>query len=95
MNVPTVLRDKVCVELNEVVEKSPGGLYIPTIVDQDVVEGKVVSVGNGHILNSGDYFPLSLAIGETVVFKKSVATQVTVGGKKFFVIHESDVLCKY
>lgn len=95
MNIPTVLRDKVCVELNEVEEKTPSGLYIPSIVDQDVVEGTVVSVGKGHLLSSGKFFPLSVKVGETVVFKKSTAIEVSIEEKKFLVIHEADVICKH
>lgn len=95
MNVPTVLRDKVCVELNEVEEKTPSGLYIPPTVDQDVVEGTVVSVGKGHLLSAGEFFPLSVEVGEVVVFRKSSATEVSFKGNKFFVMHEGDVICKH
>lgn len=95
MSVPTVLRDKVCVKLNEVEEKSPGGLYIPSTVDQDIVEGTVVSVGNGHLLSSGKFSPLTLKEGDVVSFKKSSSTLVSIKGEKFFVMHEADVVCKH
>ena len=90
---PKVLKHNLCVVLMEREDKSPGGVYLPAIHDKDVVQGKVVAVGKGHLLTSGEFSPLEVDIDNLIYFRKSEATQIEIGTSKYWILPESSVIC--
>jgi len=86
------LHDRVVVKRTEEERTSPGGIVIPDTATEKPIRGKVVAVGNGKILDSGDIRPLDLKVGDSVLFGKYSGTEVKVDGEELLVMREDDVM---
>ncbi len=86
------LHDRVIVKRMEEERTSPGGIVIPDSATEKPIKGKVVAVGNGKILESGDVRKLDLKKGDTVLFGKYSGTEVKVDGDDLLVMKEDDVM---
>lgn len=77
---------------DEVGTKSPAGIIIPDTVSKDKPEqGIVVAVGEGRY-EQGERIPVSVAVGDRVVFSKYGYDEVKVGGDEYYVVSESNLL---
>lgn len=85
------LHDRVLVERIEQEEKTAGGIIIPDTAKEKPIEGKVLSVGAGSIDERGALRPLSLKVGDRVLFGKWSGTEVKLGGKDLLIMKESDI----
>jgi chaperonin GroES len=71
---------------------SSGGIIIPGSAAEKPNQGEVVAVGPGAVLDSGETRPLTVAVGDRVLFGKYTPTEHTVNGEELLIIKESDVL---
>ncbi len=88
------LDDRVVVELVEAEETTPGGIVLPDTAKEKPQRGRVIAVGPGRLLDSGERCPVSVSVGEEVLFGKYSGTDVEVDGKELKVLRESDILAK-
>ncbi|RMG37177.1 MAG: co-chaperone GroES [Planctomycetota bacterium] len=88
------LDDRVVVELVEAEETTPGGIVLPDTAKEKPQRGRVVAVGPGRLLDSGERCPVSVSVGDEVLFGKYSGTDVEVDGKELKVLRESDILAK-
>jgi len=73
--------------------KTIGGILLPETADKERPEkGEVIAVGPGKLLESGARAPMSVRVGDTIVFKKYSPDEVKLGKEEYLVISESDVL---
>jgi len=86
------LHDRVVVRRMEEERTSPGGIVIPDAATEKPVEGEVLAVGNGKILNSGEQRPVDVKVGDKVLFGKYSGTEVKIGGKELLVLREEDIM---
>ena len=86
------LHDRVIVKRLEQERTSPGGIVIPDSAAEKPVEGKVVAVGKGKILEDGQVRPLDVKIGDKILFGKYSGTEVKVDGEDYLVMREEDVM---
>ena len=86
------LHDRVIVKRLEEERTSPGGIVIPDTAAEKPIQGKVVAVGKGKILDDGNVRPLEVKVGDKVLFGKYGGTEVKVDGEEYMVLKESDVL---
>lgn len=86
------LHDRVVVKRTEEERTSPGGIVIPDTAAEKPIRGKVIAIGNGKILDSGDVRPLDLKVGDNVLFGKYSGTEVKVNGEDLLVMREDDVM---
>lgn len=88
------LRDKVVVQPRPVEEMSKGGIIIPDTAKDAPVEGTVVAVGSGILNRDGNVIPLEVTVGDKILYKKNAqtATEIEVGGDKFIIMSEIDIL---
>lgn len=86
------LQDRVLVERMEEETKTAGGIIIPDNNKEKPAQGKVVSVGKGRLLDSGDYRALEVKEGDTILFGKYSGTEVKVGEKEYLIMREDDIL---
>ncbi|MBS0417314.1 MAG: co-chaperone GroES [Proteobacteria bacterium] len=86
------LHDRVIVKRLESERTSPGGIVIPDSAAEKPVEGKVVAVGKGKILEDGQVRPLDVKIGDKILFGKYSGTEVKVDGEDLVVMREEDVM---
>ena len=86
------LHDRVVVRRTEEERKSPGGIVLPDSATEKPIQGVVVAVGNGKLLESGDLRKLDLKKGDKVLFGKYSGTEVKVDGEELVVMREDDVM---
>lgn len=71
---------------------SQGGIIIPDSATEKPVEGEVIAVGNGKLLDNGELRALDLKKGDKVLFGKYSGTEVKVSGDDFLVLREDDIM---
>ena len=86
------LHDRVIVRRMEEERKSPGGIVIPDSATEKPVQGEVLAVGKGKLLENGDIRPLDVKVGDRVLFGKYSGTEVKVGGEEVLVMREEDIM---
>ncbi len=88
------LDDRVVIEPLTAEEKTAGGIVLPDSAKEKPQRGKVVAVGPGRLLDSGERHPISLAVGDEVLFAKYGGTEIEVDGTDVKILRESDILAK-
>ncbi|MDP9087425.1 MAG: co-chaperone GroES [Pseudomonadota bacterium] len=86
------LHDRVIVKREEEERRSPGGIVIPDTATEKPTFGKVIAVGKGKLLDSGDVSPLDLKVGDKILFGKYSGTEVKMNGEELVVMREEDVM---
>ncbi len=87
------LHDRVIVKrITEELEKTKGGIYIPDTAKEKPMEGKVMAVGDGKILENGTKVPMNVKKGDRVLFGKYAGTEVTIDGEEYLIMREDDIL---
>jgi chaperonin GroES len=86
------LHDRVIVKREEDERKSPGGIVIPDTATEKPMKGRVLAVGKGKILESGEIRPLDVKIGDKVLFGKYSGTEVKMDGDDVLVMREEDIM---
>jgi chaperonin GroES len=86
------LHDRVIVRRLEEETKSPGGIVIPDTAKEKPVQGEVVAIGKGKILESGEIRPLDVKPGDRVLFGKYSGTEVKLRGEELVVMREEDIM---
>ena len=86
------LHDRVLVKRSEEDRKTPGGIVIPDSATEKPIMGKVIAVGNGKALDSGEFRPLDVKAGDKILFGKWSGTEVTIDGEELLIMKESDIL---
>lgn len=88
------LDDRVVVEPLEAAEKTQGGIVLPDSAKEKPTKGKVISVGEGKLLDSGERAELLVKKGDKVLYGKYAGTEITVDGKDYLILKENDILAK-
>jgi chaperonin GroES len=86
------LHDRVLVKRVKEEEKTKGGIIIPDTAKEKPIEAKVVAVGTGRILESGEVRPLAVKKGDRVLFGKYGGTEVKIDGEEHLILREDDIL---
>ena len=84
--------DRVIVEPIEREERTHSGIYLPDTAKEKPQEGKVVAVGSGRRLRNGERVPVSVKVGDRVLFAKYAGTEVKVDGTKYLIMNEDEIL---
>ena len=88
------LNDRIVVKRLETEEKSQGGIYLPETAKEKPQRGKVIAVGEGTLLDSGERDALSLKVNDEILFGKYSGTEITVNDEDFIIMRENEVLAK-
>ena len=80
------LADRVLVEPAEAEEKTSSGIIIPDTAKEKPQKGSVVAVGKG----TKDE-PLTVKVGDTILYGKYAGTEITIEGKEYLIMRESDI----
>ena len=80
------LADRVIIEVSPAEEKTASGIIIPDTAKEKPQRGKVVAVGNGKVDE-----PLTVKVGDEVLYGKYAGTDITVEGKDYLIMRESDI----
>jgi chaperonin GroES len=83
----TPLHDRVIVKAAAAEEKTAGGIIIPDTAKEKPQRGVVLAVGAGKKDE-----PLTVKVGDTVLYGKYAGTEITVEGQDLLIMRESDIL---
>ena len=86
------LHDRVLVKRVEEEQKTKGGIIIPDTAKEKPLEGEVVAVGNGKLLEDGKVRPLDIKAGDRILFGKWSGTEVKLNGEELLIMKESDIM---
>ena len=86
------LQDRIIVKRVESEEKTKGGIIIPDSAKEKPMEGKVVAVGSGKVLESGEKSVPEVKAGDRVLFSKYAGTEVKIEGEEHLIMREDDIL---
>jgi chaperonin GroES len=86
------LHDRVIVKRLEEERTSPGGIVIPDTAAEKPIQGRVVAVGKGKILDDGSVRAPDVKVGDKVLFGKYSGTEVKVEGEELLVMREEDLM---
>ena len=86
------LHDRILVKRVKEEEKTKGGIIIPDTAKEKPIEAKVVAVGTGRILDSGEVRELAVKKGDLVLFGKYGGTEVKIDGAEHLILREDDIL---
>ncbi|QDT36505.1 co-chaperone GroES [Stratiformator vulcanicus] len=88
------LDDRVVVEPLEAEDVTAGGIVLPDSAKEKPQRGKVVAVGPGKLLDSGERSDIGVTVGDEVLFGKYGGTEIEVEGTEVKILRESDILAK-
>jgi chaperonin GroES len=86
------LGDRIIIELVESEEKTASGIVLPDSAKEKPQEGKVVAVGTGRVLESGERVALEVSVGDRIIFSKYGGTEVKFEGTEYLILRETDIL---
>ena len=86
------LDDRVLIKQCEAEAKTAGGIVLPDTAKEKPQMGKVVAVGPGRLLDSGERGKMGVKAGNTVYYGKYAGTEVKIDGDDYVICKESDIL---
>jgi chaperonin GroES len=86
------LQDRIIVKRVEEEEKTKGGIIIPDSAKEKPIEGKVIAVGNGKVMEDGKVRPLDVKAGDRILFSKYAGTEIKIDGEEHLIMREDDIL---
>jgi chaperonin GroES len=86
------LGDKVLVERVEAESNTAGGIVLPDTAKEKPQRGKIVSVGEGKMLENGTRKEVQVKKGDLVLFTSYAGTEIKVEGKEYLIMDESDIM---
>jgi chaperonin GroES len=84
--------DRVLIKALEAEEKTTGGILLPDAAKEKPSRGKVVAVGPGKLLDSGERATMSVKVGMTVIYGKYAGTEIKLEGDEHTIMRENEIL---
>jgi chaperonin GroES len=88
----TPLYDRIAVKRIAEKQRTESGLYIPDAAKEKPSEGEIFAVGAGRFTQDGQMIPLSVKVGDRVLFGKYSGADITVDGQELIVMREDELL---
>ncbi|MFN8739497.1 MAG: co-chaperone GroES [Pirellula sp.] len=86
------LGDRIVVQREESQERTTGGIFLPDSAKDKPTRGKIVSVGDGRVLENGSRSTLQVKVGDLVLFTSYAGENIEVDGEEYLLMNESEVL---
>ena len=86
------LADKVLVQRLEAETKTAGGIVLPDSAKEKPQRGKIVSVGEGKLLDDGTRKKMQVKKGNIVLFTSYAGTEIKIDGKEYLIMDQSDIM---
>jgi chaperonin GroES len=86
------LFDNVLIRPVEAETKTASGIIIPDTAKEKPQVGEVMAVGGGHVSPKGDVRPMTVKVGQKVMYKKWGGQEVKVNGEEWMLVEEKDIL---
>lgn len=86
------LNEKIVVKRLEAEDKTAGGILLPDSAKEKPRQGKVLSMGDGKLLENGKRASFQVKEGDRVLFSAYAGNEVTVDGEEYLIMSEDDIL---
>src|SRR5437773_12205322 len=86
------LNDKIVVKRLEAEEKTAGGIVLPDTAKEKPKQGKVLSLGDGKLLDNGKRASFQVKEGDRVLFTSYAGSEVTLDGEEYLIMTVDDIL---
>ena len=86
------LHDRVIVKRIEEQDKTKGGIIIPDTAKEKPIEGKVIAVGPGKVMENGKRVALQVKEGDRILFGKYAGTDIKIEGEERLIMREDDII---
>ena len=86
------LEDRVLIKPSDPDKKTESGIYLPESAKEKPIQGKVIAVGPGKLLDNGERVKPSVRRGDTVVFGKYAGTEIKIKNVTHMIMRESELL---
>ena len=86
------LEDRVLIRPTEAETKTAGGIYLPESAKEKPMQGKVVAVGPGKLLDNGERVKPGVSKGDTVVYGKYSGTEIEIKNVPHLIMRENELL---
>lgn len=86
------LGEKILIKRVEAEGKTAGGILLPDTAKEKPREGKIVALGDGRLLKSGERAKFQVAKGDRVLFSSYGGTEVKIDGEEYLLMSEDDIL---
>ena len=87
------LSNNLFIESIEEEKTTKSGIVLPETAEKEKpIKGKIIAVGLGKLNEKGERIPMSVKVGEIVLFKKYGPDEIEIEGKKYLVGNEDDIL---
>ena len=87
-----LMDDRLLVEAAEAEEVTSGGIVLPDTAQEKPQRGRVLAVGPGRLLDSGERGEMDVKVGDEVFYGKYSGTEIDVDGREYVILKEADVL---
>ena len=91
MNIKPLFNN-VLVKPLEAEEKTAGGIYLPESAKEKPQIGLVMAVGEGEVTPKGEKRPMTVKVGQKVMYKKWGGNEIKVGNEEWTIVEEKDIL---
>ena len=86
------LGDKIIVKRVEAQEKTASGIFLPESAKEKPQEAKIIALGDGKVLDSGERATFQVKKGDTVLLSKWGGTELKIDGNDYIIVTEEDIL---
>ena len=86
------LADKILIKRLEAESKTKSGIVLPDAAKEKPKRGKVLAVGNGKRLDTGERAPVNVKKGDEVIFTSYAGTEIKLDGEELMIMSEEDIL---
>ncbi len=86
------LNDHLIVKAVSKEEKTASGIFLPESTKEKPEQGEVIAVGPGKLTDKGDRLPMSVKVGDKVIFTKYAPNEIKINNEELLVLSENDVL---
>ncbi len=86
------LGNRVLLEVKKEEAKTASGLVLPDSAKEKPQTANVVAVGEGKLLDNGNYAKVAVSVGDVVLFEKYSGSEVKYEGKEYLVVKDSDII---
>ncbi|MBP7021397.1 MAG: co-chaperone GroES [Planctomycetes bacterium] len=84
--------DKILVKRLQAEDKTKGGIFLPEAAKEKPREGKVVSLGEGKLLDNGKRMEFSVKVDDRIIFSSYAGTEIKIDGEEYLVLTEDEIL---
>ena len=86
------LFDNVLIRPIQAENKTAGGIILPDSAKEKPQVGEVMAIGKGHVSPKGDVRPMTVKVGQKVMYKKWGGNEVKVNNVEWILVEEKDIL---